>query len=345
MTIQKFVKQQYRKIDAYAGVQQLKQDLSQGEVFVVQERDAIIGLLTSHDVAVKPHRLVIDCLVKKPVVYLHQTVEEVFAIMQQYHTHALLVYQQDTCIGVIYEKDISAHFRNALTEQAEITKTIVHDIRNYISNISSITEIVTKQIRKKETSELLSYAATACNSSLELLQELQFLDQLEHYDGARETHPVNINVLLQQCVQTVMAAAAQKELTIHYQPSKTEWLIMADNTSLKRAFLNILNNAVKFTHLKGRVTVSVTARKNHNISIAIKDTGIGIPEEMTTRIFDKFTRAKRRGTQGEESTGLGMFITKQIVEMYGGTISVESEVQKGTTFYVTFPLPAEQLVS
>lgn len=338
MTIQKFVRQHFKKVDAYAGIQQLKQDLSQGEIFAVLDQGIIIGVLTPYDIAARPHNLVIDCISKKPSVFPHQSVEDVFNTMQQYNADALLVYQQNTCIGMVFKKDLSTHFRHALLEQTEVTKTIVHDIRNYISNISSITEIVSKQTRKKETAELLSYAAAACHSSLELLQELLFLDQLEHVDENRQRQPVNIPGLLNECVQTVSASATQKQITISYQPARQEWSVLADSSSLKRAFLNILNNAVKFTRLKGHITVNVTVKKGFYIVVTVKDTGIGIPADMKDRIFDKFTRVKRKGTLGEESTGLGMYITRQIVEMYSGNIRVESIENKGAVFFVEFPL-------
>ncbi|RFM28802.1 ATP-binding protein [Deminuibacter soli] len=338
MTIQKFVRHNYKRIDAYSGINQVRQDLLQGEVFAVQDKETIIGLLSWYDIAAKPYNLVIDCISRKPPVFTHQSVEEVFNLMQQHNAEALLVYQQQTCVGMIYKKDLTAHFRYALLEQAEITKTIVHDIRNYISNISSITEIVTKQQRKKETAELLSYAAAACHSSLELLQELLFLDQLEQYDENRQRQPVNVHTLLQECVHTVTASATQKQITINYVATKLEWHVLGDTASLKRAFLNILNNAVKFTRVKGQITVTASAKKNQHIIVSVKDNGIGIPPNMKDRIFDKFTRVKRKGTLGEESTGLGMYITRQIVEMYAGNIRVESVENRGSVFLVEFPL-------
>lgn len=104
-----------------------------------------------------------------------------------------------------------------------------------------------------------------------------------------------------------------------------------------RVLENLLSNAIKFTQAGGQVTVSVQP-EGQRIILKVQDNGIGIPESLQKSVFNKFTKANRQGTQGETTTGLGLFIAKQIVTLHGGTIWLESSENEGTTFYVALPL-------
>jgi two-component system sensor histidine kinase VicK len=98
---------------------------------------------------------------------------------------------------------------------------------------------------------------------------------------------------------------------------------------------NLISNAVKFTHAGGEVRISLK-NKAQKVLMQVSDTGIGIPSKWQKNIFDKFTKANRKGTQGETTTGLGLYIVKQIVDLHKGKIWVESEENKGTSFFIEF---------
>jgi two-component system sensor histidine kinase VicK len=99
---------------------------------------------------------------------------------------------------------------------------------------------------------------------------------------------------------------------------------------------NLISNAVKFTQPTGQVSI-ILKKKGKNTLLQIKDTGIGIPESLQATIFQKFTKAGRNGTAGEPTTGLGLYIVKQIIEKHQGTIQVESQENVGTTFIIELP--------
>ena len=114
-------------------------------------------------------------------------------------------------------------------------------------------------------------------------------------------------------------------------------IIAFDKEKLRRVLGNIVGNAVKFTNEGGTISVNVT-RKDNQVQISIKDNGIGIPEQLLPELFGMFTSAKRLGTSGEQSIGLGLSISKQIVEAHGGKIWAESKENNGSTFYVLLPI-------
>ncbi len=100
-----------------------------------------------------------------------------------------------------------------------------------------------------------------------------------------------------------------------------------------RVVENLLSNAVKFTDPGGQITISLK-QEGRRVMLQISDTGIGIPAHLQPTLFNMFTKAGREGTQGETTTGLGLYIVKQIVEMHGGTIRVVSQENVGTSFFI-----------
>ena len=105
-----------------------------------------------------------------------------------------------------------------------------------------------------------------------------------------------------------------------------------------RIFNNLLSNAIKFTPKNGKVKQIIEETENNRLCISIIDTGIGIPAASIPFLFDKFSKASRPGTAGEKSSGLGLSITKELIERHDGSVEVTSEVEKGTCFKLLFPL-------
>jgi signal transduction histidine kinase len=114
--------------------------------------------------------------------------------------------------------------------------------------------------------------------------------------------------------------------------------VRADRNKLRRVLVNLLSNAIKFTPKGGRVTLTAARAQADMVCIAVTDTGVGIPPEDLERLFDKYEQARSRATRSEKGTGLGLYITKQLVELHGGEIEVASQVGQGSTFSFTLPL-------
>jgi signal transduction histidine kinase len=116
--------------------------------------------------------------------------------------------------------------------------------------------------------------------------------------------------------------------------------VVADERKLKQVVVNLLANAVKFTPDGGTVSVRA-ARENGEVRLSVHDTGIGIAAADHQRIFEEFQQASHQGERSREGTGLGLSLSKRMVELHGGTISVESAPGKGSTFTVALPLVKE----
>ena len=117
-------------------------------------------------------------------------------------------------------------------------------------------------------------------------------------------------------------------------------LYYGDERKLKQIMLNLLSNAIKFTPKGGHITVDIN-RQNNDYRVSVKDTGIGIAKEDQKKIFAEFSQVGTDVTRKAEGTGLGLALTLKFVELHGGKIWFESELNKGTTFIFTLPVTKE----
>ena len=131
----------------------------------------------------------------------------------------------------------------------------------------------------------------------------------------------------------MLVLAASKGIELFEDISNENFYSGIHKSKFKRAVNNILTNAIKFTPANGYIGLS-TSQSEHELLIKIKDSGIGIPLSTQPYVFNKLTKAKRTGTDGEKSIGLGLYITKQIIEFHDGQLWFESDEKSGTTFFI-----------
>jgi signal transduction histidine kinase len=150
---------------------------------------------------------------------------------------------------------------------------------------------------------------------------------------------VSVARVLEEVTGLLRAEAERKGLTL-----KTEFSgqpeMLADEEHLRQLWTNLISNSIKYTPRGGRVVASVDQKDGRVVGV-VSDTGVGIAADDLPRIFDEFYRTKQAKSIEEHGTGLGLSIVKQIVESYGGTIDVESQLGKGTTVTFTLPRVAE----
>jgi signal transduction histidine kinase len=158
--------------------------------------------------------------------------------------------------------------------------------------------------------------------------------------GMIEYHPtpLDLRYLAKQNLELFQPNAAQKQITLHnaiIEPIT----VYADVNMVNTIIRNLCSNAIKFTPSGGTVTISATQTDDHEVEIAVADTGIGIKPDDLPKLFQIDTKYKRLGTDHEKGTGLGLILCKEFVEKHHGKIWVESTVDQGTT--VRYTLPAE----
>ncbi|HZH03484.1 MAG TPA: ATP-binding protein, partial [Myxococcaceae bacterium] len=150
--------------------------------------------------------------------------------------------------------------------------------------------------------------------------------------------PLAVAELLQEAVEPLQSLAQQKEVALEVVHDRAESQIVGDRQRLHQVFSNLVGNALKFTPPRGKVVVRAEAAGQGDVRFAIEDSGPGIPEESRPHLFDRYWQAQGEYRRG---TGLGLWIAKSIVEAHHGTIWVESNLGRGSTFFFTVPSIAE----
>jgi signal transduction histidine kinase/DNA-binding response OmpR family regulator len=191
----------------------------------------------------------------------------------------------------------------------------------------------------KRSKEIISSMKSNADRLLRLISDLLDFSKIEA--GKMDVNMANCNVskLLSLCIAGVDSGAASQGIKIVFQ-DKTEGLhAVMDPDLMEKAVYNLLSNAIKFNRPEGENLIEVVLEDDADFfRIIIKDSGIGIPDDQLDGIFDRFSQVDSSSTRRYEGTGIGLSLTKEIVELHHGTISVESKVNEGSAFFINIPL-------
>jgi signal transduction histidine kinase/predicted metal-dependent phosphoesterase TrpH len=214
-------------------------------------------------------------------------------------------------------------------------KKVVHDLKNPLLSIGASAK---RMLRRNQNEEELKILRMIYDNSLRLTRWVD--DTLSFKKMEDELKEVDIRPLIQQIINLQKEGSVEKKIEIDFEASPSIPLIRCHEQLIFRVIENLLNNALKYTPEGGRVNVIITSpikcEEEGIIEISVKDTGIGIPKEDIEKIFEPFYRGNN--APKEIGTGLGLSFVKQAVDLHGGRILVQSELEKGTTFSVMLPV-------
>ncbi|MCR8556697.1 hypothetical protein KXD93_03550 [Mucilaginibacter sp. BJC16-A38] len=217
-----------------------------------------------------------------------------------------------------------------------IMRVMAHDLRNPLSGITGLAAMLMIEDEFSEDSKnMLRLIETTGLHSMEMINELLksgLADENEKLVKQR----IDLNSLLYDSVELLQFKAREKNQTIAFEHDNKPLMAEVNHEKIWRVINNIIVNAIKFSHEGGIIKVGISGKES-KILISIADNGIGISEEQKDIVFEMFTPAKKSGTNGEQPFGLGLSISKRIIELHGGRIWFESNMGKGTIFYVELP--------
>ncbi|MGD9002076.1 MAG: ATP-binding protein, partial [Anaerolineae bacterium] len=244
-------------------------------------------------------------------------------------------------------RDIT-HLKELDELKSDFVATVSHDLRTPLSFMRGYATMLPKvgELNQKQR-EYVGRILQGVSQMSDLVDDLLDLGRIEAGVGL-ERQPCHLGAVLADAVNSMRARAVAKDITLRSESVSSsgsqlddEAIVSGDPALLIQAITNVLDNAIKYTPSGGIVAVGLsvrTERRRKQAVIRVSDTGIGVAPEDQVRLFEKFYRVKRRDAPSVSGTGLGLSIVKSIVERHGGEVWVESELNQGSTFYISLPL-------
>lgn len=235
-------------------------------------------------------------------------------------------------------EESEAHLRELNATKDKLFSIISHDLRSPFSSIIGFSNLLTEQVSKKDYEGIVEYARIIRDSSWRVMDLLlNLLEWANSQTGKMEYNPkyIELVALIMEAKALSAESARQKSITI-FTDLPRNIAVFADKAMISTILRNLFSNALKFTHVNGKIVIS--AKQSHSeILVSVNDNGVGISKKIVQKIFRFEESRSTLGTQREQGTGLGLLLCKEFVLKHGGKIWVESELGKGSTFSFTIP--------
>jgi PAS domain S-box-containing protein len=219
----------------------------------------------------------------------------------------------------------------------DMTAMIYHDLRSPLANIVSSLDMLSTMTAQDETSQsMLSIATNSTARIQRLINSLLDISRLESGQQVLAQHAVDPAALIKEALRDVEPASIGRRQTLEKRLAAGLPLIFVDVDMIYRVFVNLLENAIKFTPAEGSVEIGGRVEDADWVKIWVRDNGPGIPAAEQERVFEKFTRLRGKDKPG--GLGVGLAFCRLAVKAHGGRIWLESEPGKGSTFWLTLPI-------
>ena len=240
-------------------------------------------------------------------------------------------------IGIILAvRDITEH-RSLERAKTAFVSDVSHELRTPLTTIQSAVGLLERARDRLDPLEhrALQLADQELRRIRGMVEELLTLAQMDSWQYQLEVGPTDLGRVVQTAIESVKPKAERFGIEICFDDAD-EHRCVCDAQKLYQVFLNLLDNAITYSEAGARVDITIE-ESDASLTVEVKDTGVGIPEEELGQLFERFYRVDKDRSRATGGSGLGLAISKQIVEMHGGDISVESEVGVGSAFVVRIP--------
>ena len=287
-------------------------------------------------------RLVMDSVVKEELI----TMDELMHVLEQTREaveHGRLMEAKNAELKTLTLQLTTANeqLKNLDRLKADFITTVTHELRTPVTSIKSLSKIILdfpNELDEKRKQEYLQILVTESDRISRLINQVLDIEKIQSDVAPLHLETFDLRELLQNAVAGMSQLFQERGVRIELLNGETPVMINADRDRITQVVVNLLSNALKFCDPEaGLIRVEVTQHGRWAL-FSVQDNGVGIPFALQQMIFEKFTQLHSQSKGKPQGTGLGLFITKSIVEAHGGTIRVESELEKGAKFEVRIPL-------
>ena len=241
-------------------------------------------------------------------------------------------------IAALNESQIAA--QQASRAKSTFLATISHELRTPLNAVIGFSEVLQQQYFGKLNDKQTEYISDILSSGqhlLELINDILDLSKAESGKLDLVEEEVDFNALTVQSIRMLSTRIESKDIAVTSNLPCRALRVAGDRQKLKQVLINLLTNAVKFTQAGGAIGVSAIVEADGTPALIVADTGMGIAQDSIEKMLMPFERAQTTATLAQEGTGIGLPISKAIVEQHGGTLSLHSELGRGTTVIVRLP--------
>ncbi|HEV8381082.1 MAG TPA: ATP-binding protein [Gemmatimonadales bacterium] len=239
-------------------------------------------------------------------------------------------------------EQLNTELDGAMKSKDQFLSNISHELRTPLNSIIGFTDLLlTQELGPPLSDKQRDFLETVARNGRHLLELINELLDLQRIAAGRmdlKPEPVELAGLLNEAVGSVDAQVQKHHHALVVTPPPEGLRVQADRVRVRQVLLNLLSNAIKFTPDGGRITVAAgPVNGGSEVRIAVTDTGIGIATEDQPKLFQEFSQLDASASRKYEGTGLGLALSRRLIELHGGTIGVESQMGKGSTFWFTLP--------
>ena len=237
---------------------------------------------------------------------------------------------------IVAVRDITEH-RSLEKAKSDFVSDLSHELRTPLTTIQSAVGLLERARERLDPLEhrALELADQELKRIRGMVEELMTLAQMDSWQYQLEVGLADLSTVVQTAIESIASKAERFGIGIYFDDGD-EHRCVCDVQKLYQVFLNLLDNAIKYSDPGDRVDVSIKEEVS-SLTVRVRDTGVGIPDKDLNQLFERFYRVDKDRSRATGGSGLGLAISKQIIEMHGGTISVESEVGVGSVFEIKLP--------
>jgi signal transduction histidine kinase/DNA-binding response OmpR family regulator len=239
---------------------------------------------------------------------------------------------------LIREQEARAEAEAANRTKDEFLATLSHELRTPLTAILGWSHLLRSgKLPQESVKDALETIERNAKSQSQLIDDLLDVSRIVTGKLRIEAIPMKVGPVVDAAIKSVKPAAEVKSIEIHRVPNAQDYVVLGDHTRLQQIVWNLLSNAVKFTPTGGRVEIELNS-EGRDLRLVVRDNGQGISAEFLPHVFDRFRQADGTTTRSHGGLGLGLAIVRHLVELHGGTISVESEGEdRGAIFTICLP--------
>jgi signal transduction histidine kinase len=229
--------------------------------------------------------------------------------------------------------------------KSDFVSHVSHELRTPLTAIKGAVDLMLREVAGPLTEKQIHYLSRVKSNTQHLARLINDLLDLSKIESGRievKSSCVSLTGLVHEAVEALRPVAAEKIIALEATLREPSILVWADRDKINQVLMNLIGNAIKFTPVQGKVTVSASRNCDESVQVSVLDTGPGVPTDEREKIFAKFYRVAETNGDNSKGTGLGLAISKALVELHGGKIWVESEEGRGSTFSFTLPVLGSQ---